>query len=72
MRTVFSNEEIDQLQQHPCVYGCTERSVNYTLEFKKRALELYAQGVSPKEIWRRAGLVVSTFSVYGRLMDNCC
>ena len=59
MRTIFSSEELAALQQHPCVFSCTERSVNYTYEFKRRALELYLEGVSAKEIWRRAGFDVT-------------
>ena len=59
MRTIFSGEELAKLRQNPCVFNCTERSVNYTYEFKKRALELYSEGVSAKEIWRRAGFDVT-------------
>ncbi|MDO8579262.1 MAG: hypothetical protein Q7R72_00110 [bacterium] len=54
MRTIFSNEEIAKLKQNPCVFSCTNNSVNYTYEFKKRALELHTNGVSAKEIWRRS------------------
>ena len=61
MRTVYSNEKVAQLRRNPCVFSCTERSVNYTCEFKKRALELHLEGVSPKEIWRRAGFDVNTW-----------
>lgn len=59
MRTIFSSEEVAELRKNPCVFSCTERSVNYTYEFKKRALDLYSEGVSAKEIWRRAGFDVS-------------
>lgn len=59
MRTIFSSDEVAALKRNPCVFSCTERSVNYTYEFKKRALELYAEGVGAKEIWRRAGFDVS-------------
>ena len=41
------------------MFDCTEKSVYYTHEFKRRALELYAQGVETKEIWRRSGFDVS-------------
>ena len=58
MRTIFSSEQIAELKQNPCVFECRERSIHYTYEFKKRALELWAEGVSPNEIWRRAGLDV--------------
>ena len=47
------------LRQNPNVFSCTEKSVNYTYEFKKRALELYAQGVYAREIWKRAGFDIS-------------
>ncbi len=59
MRTIFSNEEVAKLRQNPCVFSVSERSVNYTYEFKKRALALHAEGVSAKEIWRRSGFDLS-------------
>ena len=59
MRKIFSNSEIEQLRRSPCVSICTERSIIYTYEFKKRALELHAEGVSSREIWRRAGFEIS-------------
>ena len=55
MRTTFSSDEIAELKKNPCVFDCTEKSVYYTHEFKKRALELQAKGVHIKEIWRRSG-----------------
>jgi len=58
MRTTFSSSEISELRRNPCVFDCTEKSVYYTHEFKRRALELYAQGVETKEIWRRSGFDV--------------
>jgi len=59
MRTTFSDEQISVLISNPCVFSCTNNSVNYTFEFKKRALELHAAGVSAKDIWSRSGFVVS-------------
>lgn len=58
---IFSSEEIGRLSKNPCVVRCTERSITYTYDFKKRALELQAQGVSFREIWRRAGFDLSTW-----------
>ena len=55
MRTTFTNEEIAKLKQNPCVFSCSSKVVNYTCEFKKRALELQDEGITTKEIWRRAG-----------------
>ena len=47
------------MRRNPCVFSVTERLIHYTYEFKKRALELHAEGVSPNEIWIRAGFNVS-------------
>jgi len=59
MRTIFSSDEIEELKKNPCVFNCTAKSVYYTYEFKRRALDMYSQGVGPKEIWRRAGFDVT-------------
>ena len=59
MRTTFSSEEMVNLKQNPCVFNCTNKSINYTYEFKKQALALHAKGVCANEIWRRAGFDVS-------------
>lgn len=55
MRTIFSKEEVARLKKNPCVFSCTENSVNYTYEFKKRALKLHKEGVTAREIWKRSG-----------------
>ena len=47
------------MKKKPCVFNCTTKSVHYTHEFKRRAIDMYAQGIGPKEIWRRAGFDVS-------------
>ena len=59
MRTIFSKAEIAELKKNPCVFNCTAKFVHYTYEFKKRALELYSEGVSAKEVWRRADFDVT-------------
>ncbi len=38
MRTIFSSEQIAQMEKNPCVFECREKSIHYTYEFKKRAL----------------------------------
>jgi len=63
MRTTFSNEEIAKMKKNPCVFDCTAKSVYYTNEFKKRAMELQSEGVHIKEIWRRSGFDVSKWKV---------
>lgn len=59
MRTIFSSEQIEELKKNPCVFDCSERYVHYTYEFKVRALDLHAQGVKSREIWRRSGFDTS-------------
>ena len=61
MRTLFTKEEVERLRHNPCVFSCTQRSINYTYEFKKQALALHAQGVTAREIWRRSGFNTSTW-----------
>ena len=59
MRTIFSKEEMVELRKHPCVFSCTAKSVNYTYEFKKQALDEYEKGMRPKDIWKQAGFNTS-------------
>jgi len=59
MRTTFSEKDITELKQNPCVFECTKNTVYYTVEFKQRALDLQKEGVTTKEIWRRSGFDVS-------------
>jgi len=59
MRTAFTDEQISILKSNPCVFNCTNNSVNYTFEFKKRALELNDIGINAREIWLRSDFDVS-------------
>jgi hypothetical protein len=58
MRTTYATEDVEQLKENPCVFSCTGRFINYTYEFKKRALELHGEGITAKEIWLRSGFDV--------------
>ncbi len=72
MRTIFTQQEVDAFNQHPCIFHCSPKYIHYTYEFKKRALDLYAQGVNPKEIWRQAGFNTERFHknyTYSTLKD---
>jgi hypothetical protein len=64
MRTTFSNNELSELRKHPCVFSCTEKSVNYTYEFKKHVLEECEKGVSAKDVWKRAGFDTSKWKEF--------
>jgi len=55
MRIKYTKEQMDEFNNNPCVFNCTERLINYTYEFKIRAIKLQEEGVSPKEIWKRSG-----------------
>lgn len=59
MRNKFSEGQIEKLRLNPCVFNCTANSVNYTFEFKKRALELSDGGISAKDIWLRSNFEIS-------------
>ena len=59
MRTIYTKEQLSQLSQHPCVWRVTSKMIHYTYEFKKRALDLYTQGIKPQEIWQQAGFDLS-------------
>jgi hypothetical protein len=59
MRTIFSGEDLAKLKQNVCVFSCTEKTINYTSEFKKRALELHSNGVKAEDIWYQAGFDTS-------------
>ena len=59
MRTTYSNEQTAQLQQNPCVWHVSRRTISYTYEFKKHALDMHAQGVKPDDIWKQASFDLS-------------
>jgi transposase-like protein len=58
---MLTGEQIAELEKNPCVWRVSPRMVHYTYEFKKRALELYAEGINPDDIWRQAGFDVSVW-----------
>lgn len=50
---------MSELAKNPCVFCVEKKSIHYTFEFKKRAIDLHAQGISPNEIWKRSGFDLS-------------
>ncbi len=56
---IHSSDEIDRLSKSPYVQRCSAKSITYTYEFKKKAVEQYNGGIGSKEIWRRAGFDIS-------------
>jgi len=72
MRTTFTSEQIAELKRNPCVFSCTHNSVNYTYEFKQRALALHKEGVSARKIWKRSGFNIDLWKKHyfkGTLYD---
>ncbi len=55
----FSSEEIELLRQNPNVKNVTEKSIQFSEQFKLQAVELYHQGLKPMDIFRDAGFDVS-------------
>lgn len=46
----------DELRRCPAVKSATARMVEFTPEFKRRALAEYTRGISPETIFREAGV----------------
>ena len=58
---IFTSEEIGKLSKNPWVLKCSERSITYTYDFKRQALEQHSpRGISPRDVWRRAGFDTSS------------
>ena len=54
-RSIFTREQIDEMLRNTNVSYCSERSITYTKDFKLHAINLYNQGLTSSEIFRRAG-----------------
>lgn len=52
---ILTTKELEKLLQNQYVERCSERSITYTPEYKKWALNQYKEGIGPREIWRKAG-----------------
>ena len=51
----FTQEEVEILLQNPNVEDATTNTVKYTSEFKRQALQKTDEGMSPNEIFKKAG-----------------
>ncbi len=52
----FTQEQQNLLSQNPYITKVTEKSITYSEEFKLYAINEYAKGKTPTEIFREAGL----------------
>lgn len=55
-RHVFTDEQIEELNNNPYVISVTSKYINYSEEFKKLFLKDYSNGMSPIDIFRKYGL----------------
>ena len=68
-KRIFTNEQIKHLSQNPNVSRCSQRSITCAKEFKIRAVRLYGQGLSSREIFKEAGF---DLNVIGRDQPKRC
>jgi len=56
---IFTKEQIDELLSNPNVAKCSDKAITYSKEFKIKAVQLYNEGLQPKEIFRQAGFNIN-------------
>ncbi len=55
---IFSSEEIKELSKNINVIKCSDRAISYSKRFKIKAVELYSQGLMPREIFKQEGFIL--------------
>lgn len=55
MQRLFTSEEIIILRNNPFTLNVTPRTINFTLTFKQKFLELYNKGLGAKQIIKELG-----------------
>lgn len=65
----FTPQQREYFGSHPAIASVGRYRLTYASSFKKQALELYAQGISPAQIFKDAGLDVSMFP--HKYVRNC-
>lgn len=61
-KRIFTKQQVKQLLSNKNVSGCSERSITYSKDFKIKAVKLYKQGLTPREIFRQAGFDLNAIS----------
>lgn len=49
----YTREQIEELLKNKYVKSCTNKNVNFTLECKEKALELWNKGIFTKDIFKQ-------------------
>ena len=57
-KTTFTTEQLEALRSNPYVVSATPTRITYTTAFKKKFIEEYRMGLSPREIFKEAGFDV--------------
>lgn len=68
-KRMFSGDQIKEIAGNTNVVRCSQRSITYKEEFKRQAVLLHGQGMSPQEIFRQAGFPLA---VIGRDTPGEC
>ena len=75
----FSKEDIEKLKNNPYIFNITEKAITYADEFKEKFIELYNNGITPTEIFRKCEIPpeiigqkrIDTFSYRdGKLLED--
>ena len=68
-KVIFSEQQVEKLRQNPNVQACSERSITYQKNFKLTAVKEYQEGLSPNEIFKKAGFNID---LMGRKKPKWC
>jgi len=68
-KRTFTKEQIDKMLRNTNVSYCSGRSITYAKDFKLLTIKLYEQGLTPYEIFRKAGF---DLDVVGRHQPKEC
>lgn len=55
-KRVLTNKQIEILKSNPNVKNCSKWSISYSNDFKVKAVKLFEEGLTPREIWNNADL----------------
>ena len=59
-KRIFTKAVAEQLSRNVNISRCSERSITYSNDFKIKAVKLYKQGLTSREIFRQAGFDLNT------------
>jgi len=68
-KRIFNSEQIERLKTNTNVKNCSERSILYSKDFKIKAVKQYGDGLTPREIFNKAGFELR---IIGRETPKTC